>query len=141
MLMPISSTLAELLDVVRFQFCVCETFDSDACSKKNWNKKINKNTNKSCCGYFSLSPRTLYCFSANPRNEISAGIFRSPFLLEISNSNHAVPRAIWETFSEFLIFWNMFNELSGKWHNSRISETRKICVILHEAVMQWLVYC
>lgn len=90
----------------------CETFDSDACSKKNWNKKINKNTNKSCCGYFSLSPRTLYCFSANPRNEISAEIFRSPFLLEISNSNHAVPRAIWETFSEFLIFWNMFNELS-----------------------------
>ena len=34
--------------------------------------------------------------------------------------------AIWEIFSEFLIFCNLFHEPLGDLNNSKISETRKI---------------
>ena len=37
-----------------------------------------------------------------------------------------VPSAIWEIFSEFFIFCNLFHEPLGEWNNSKIWETRKI---------------
>ena len=37
-----------------------------------------------------------------------------------------MPSAVWEIFSEFLIFCNLFHEPLGEWNNSKIWETRKI---------------
>ena len=38
---------------------------------------------------------------------------------------HTVPSAIWEIFSEFVIFCNLFHKTLGEWNNSKI---------LHEAL-------
>ena len=43
-----------------------------------------------------------------------------------ANEKRMVPSAIWEIFSEFLIFCNLFYEPLGKWNNSKIWEKRKI---------------
>ena len=47
-------------------------------------------------------------------------------ILTISSCYRTVPSAIWEIFSEFLIFCNLFHEPLGEWNNSKIWETRKI---------------
>ena len=44
----------------------------------------------------------------------------------ISSCYRTVPSAIWEIFSEFLIFWNLFHEPLGEINSSKIWETRKI---------------
>ena len=43
----------------------------------------------------------------------------------ISSCYRVAPSAIWEIFSEFLIFCNLFHKPSGEWNNSKIWETRK----------------
>ena len=44
----------------------------------------------------------------------------------IGSCHRTVPSTIWEIFSEFLIFCNLFQEPLGEWNNSKIWETRKI---------------
>ena len=44
----------------------------------------------------------------------------------ICSCYRTVPSAIWEIFSEFLIFCNLFFELLGERNNSKIWKTRKI---------------
>ena len=48
------------------------------------------------------------------------------FLHTLCSCYCMVSSAIWEIFSEFLIFFNLFQEPLGKWNNSKIWETRKI---------------
>ena len=51
---------------------------------------------------------------------------RSFILVMISSCYRTVPSAIWEIFSKFIIFCNLFHEPLGEWNNSKIWETRKI---------------
>ena len=44
----------------------------------------------------------------------------------IRSCYRTVPSAIWEKFSEFHTFCNLFHEPLGKWNKSKIWETRKI---------------
>ena len=47
-------------------------------------------------------------------------------LVDLISSYRTLPRAIWEIFSELLIFCNLFHELLDDWNNSKILETRKV---------------
>ena len=49
-----------------------------------------------------------------------------PLLCEICSCYRTVPGVIWEIFSEFLIFCNLFHEPLGEWNNNKIWETRKV---------------
>ena len=69
----------------------------------------------------------------NPSNELIwlfeqfyLDFSRSFILVMISSCYRTVPSAIWEIFSKFLIFCNLFHEPLGEWNNSKIWETRKI---------------
>ena len=65
------------------------------------------------------------------------------YALTISSCSHTMPSAIWEIFSEFLTFCNIFKEPLGEWKNRKTYEARKIIAkyekqgkyvpILHEA--------
>ena len=43
-----------------------------------------------------------------------------------------VPSAVWEVFSEFFIFWNLFHELLGKLNNSKYEKRGNYSPILHK---------
>ena len=52
----------------------------------------------------------------------------------ISTSYRMLPSGIWQIFSEFLMFCNLFLEPLGE--TSKIWETREIFVILQKAAMR-----
>ena len=59
-------------------------------------------------------------------NDVSSQITNIHTALIICCCCRTVPSAIWEIFSEFLIFCNLFHEPLGERNNSKILETRKI---------------
>ena len=52
------------------------------------------------------------------------------WILTVSSCYLTAPSAIWDIFSDFLIFRNFFHEPLGKWNNSKIWEARKIFVYI-----------
>ena len=60
------------------------------------------------------------------KSKISIISLTIPLYWNISTSYRTVPSPIWEIFSQFLIFWNLFHEPLGEWNSSKIWETWKI---------------
>ena len=54
----------------------------------------------------------------------------------ISTCYRTLLSAIWEIFSEFLIFYNLFHESLGEWNNSKIWEMRKIFANIAQGIVR-----
>ena len=63
-----------------------------------------------------ITTSSVSCFNLDFKNIIISSCYRT------------APSAIWEIFSEFLIFCNLLHKPLGKWNNSKIREMRKIFV-------------
>ena len=59
-------------------------------------------------------------------NDYSFVFYCGGHIADLSSCYRTVSSAIWEIFSEFFIFCNLFHESLGELNNSKIWETRKI---------------
>ena len=87
---------------------------------KNLNKK--RKTTEFYFLYCTSSHKTYGKYALFPSQSYCSYLY----VLMISSCYRTVPSALWEIFSQFLIFRNLFHEPLGKWSNRKKWETRKI---------------
>ena len=106
---------------------------------ENWQEtlelKPSLNKAEDCAVNLQLFSGFFFFFFITRIKSYKFKTFRKMFFWKICTSYRTAPSVMWQLFSDFLIFCNLFYELLCAWNNSKLWETREISVILHEATV------